>query len=161
MSSAVMSTFYPRRICTLERGKRYPTCCYGIRPNHFRFAYSDFALARALSTRNLSRININVSYDSACSYSVHVKARFAQHFPHLKNEIEKARFSIDSLHVNNHIEKCMYLYGSAYQEGIGHFHGVGTEQFWSENNQMGPQTRQMNPGHHHDKITEHHSDWNW
>jgi hypothetical protein len=26
---------------------------------------------------------------------------------------------------------------------------------------MGPQTRQMNPGHRHDKITEHHSDWNW
>jgi hypothetical protein len=55
----------------------------------------------------------------------------------------------------------MYLYSAAYQEGTGHFHGVGTEQYWSENNQMGSQTRQMNPGHRHDKITEHHSDWNW
>jgi hypothetical protein len=55
----------------------------------------------------------------------------------------------------------MYLYSASYQECAGHFHGVGTEQYWSENNQMGPQTRQMNPGHRHDQITEHHSDWNW
>jgi hypothetical protein len=55
----------------------------------------------------------------------------------------------------------MYLFSSSYQDCIGHFTGIGTEQYWSENNQMGPQTRQMNPGHRHDKITEHHSDWNW
>jgi hypothetical protein len=55
----------------------------------------------------------------------------------------------------------MYLFSSSSQECVGHFHGVRTEQYWSENNQMEPQTRQMNPGHRHDKITEHHSDWNW
>lgn len=55
----------------------------------------------------------------------------------------------------------MYLLSAAYQDCTGHFHGVGTEQYWSENNQMGPQTRQMNPGHRQDKIVAHHNDWNW
>jgi hypothetical protein len=55
----------------------------------------------------------------------------------------------------------MYLYAACYKMGIGHFHAVGTEQYWSENNQLGPQTRQMNKGHRQDKITVHHGDWNW
>jgi len=55
----------------------------------------------------------------------------------------------------------MYLYSASYQDSTGHFHGVGTEQYWAENNQMGPQTRQMNPGHRQDRISEHHGDWNW
>jgi hypothetical protein len=54
----------------------------------------------------------------------------------------------------------MYLFSTHYQEGIGHFHGVGTEQFWAEQNQMGGQVRQMNPGGRHDKIMGHFGDWN-
>jgi hypothetical protein len=128
----------------------------------YRFAYTDFALARALSTHHsFDDIDINISYDSACSYSVNVQDRFKTHIPHLTELIGRARFSIDSLHVNDHIDKCMYLFSTSYQDCVGHFHGVGTEQYWSENNQMGPQTRQMNPGYRHDKIIEHHSDWNW
>jgi hypothetical protein len=54
----------------------------------------------------------------------------------------------------------MYLFSTHYQEGIGHFHGVGTEQFWAEQNQMGGQIRQMNPGGRHDKVMSHFGDWN-
>jgi hypothetical protein len=115
----------------------------------------------ALGSRDLTNIAINISYDSACAYSVNVVSRFktCSDISALSDLIERAR--IDSLHINDHQEKCMYLYSSNYQECSGHFHGVGTEQYWSENNQMGPQTRQMNPGHRHDRIIEHHSDWNW
>lgn len=87
--------------------------------------------------------------------------RFREHFPKSKDIIERTKFSIDALHINDHLDRCTYLYGACYQECTGHFHGVGTEQYWSENNQMGPQTRQMNPGHRHDKIINHHSEWNW
>lgn len=82
-------------------------------------------------------------------------------FPTKKDLIARTQFSIDALHVNDHLDRCMYLLSAAYQDCTGHFHGVGTEQYWSENNQMGPQTRQMNPGHRQDKIIAHHNDWNW
>lgn len=111
--------------------------------------------------RILDGVAIFISYDSACSYAVYVIDRFSKHLPEHKDAIARAKFSIDALHINNHIDKCMYLYGASYQECTGHFHGVGTEQYWSENNQMGPQTRQMNPGHRHDKIISYHGDWNW
>ena len=114
-----------------------------------------------LKLQQLGRFDINIAYDSACSYSINIQSRFSNHFTKLKLIIAKSQFAIDSLHVNDHIEKCMYLFSTAYKDCMGHFHSVGTEQYLSENNQMGPQTRQMNKGHHQDKIMVHHSDWNW
>jgi hypothetical protein len=106
-------------------------------------------------------LEINVAYDSACSYSIKVKQRFKEHLPNHYEQIEDARFIIDSLHIHNHLDKCMYFFSAAYHDAIGRFAGVGVEQYWAENNQMGPQTRQMNKGHRQDKITLHHSQWNW
>ena len=126
-----------------------------------RFAYSDYALAQALRLCQLDNLNINITYDSACSYSINIRSRFSDNLKDLEPIIANSHFTIDSLHVNNHIKQCMYLYSSAYKECMAHFHGVGTKQYWSENNQMGPQTHRMNKGHRQDKITEHHSNWNW
>lgn len=128
-----------------------------------RFAYTDYALYRALSSRPMTNIFLDISYDSACSYSVNIVKRFRDcpPLPAMKHLVEHARFSIDALHINDHIDRCMYLFGASYQVGTGHFHGVGVEQYWAENNQMGPQTRQMNHEHRHEKISSHHSDWNW
>jgi len=108
-------------------------------------------------------VNVNVAYDSACSYSVNVQKRFEANIrsPRLDEIISRTRFTIDHLHVNDHIDKCMYLYSANFMENTAFFHGVGTEQYWAENNQLGPQTRQMNPGHRHDKINLHHGDWNF
>lgn len=111
--------------------------------------------------RILDGIYLFISYDSTCSLKVHIVERFEKHQPALASLVDRTIYSIDALHINDHIDKCTYLYGASYQECTGHFHGVGTEQYWAENNQMGPQTRQMNPGHRHDKIIGHHGDWNW
>jgi hypothetical protein len=110
--------------------------------------------------RDIENLPIAISYDSACSYSVNVKTRFAENLPSHHTAISKVRWVIDSLHVNDHVEKCMYIFSTNYQIGMGHFHGVGNEQFFAENNQMGPQTQQMNPGSRHDKLTAHFEDWN-
>ena len=118
-------------------------------------------MANAFASRDLTGVPINVSYDSACSYSINIVDRFSKHLPQQEEDIRRTRFSIDSLHVNNHLDKCTYFFGACYQLCSAHFHGVGTEQYWSVNNQMGPQSCQMNPGHRHDKIIEHHSFWNW
>jgi len=129
--------------------------------SYSRFVYTDYALARALGSLNLDNTYIFASYDSACSFEVKVLERWANKHPDVKHLLDRVQFSIDSLHVNDHQDKCIYLYGASYQECTGHFSGIGSEQYWSVNNLMGPQTRQMNPGHRHDKITEHHADWGW
>jgi hypothetical protein len=110
--------------------------------------------------RDVTKLPIAIAYDSVCSYSVNVKTRFVDNLPSHHAAISKTRWTIDSLHVNDHVEKCMYLFSTNYQQSIGHFHGVGNEQFFAENNQMGPQTQQMNPGSRHDKLTAHFEDWN-
>jgi len=125
------------------------------------YAYTDYALALAFSRRHLDEIDIDISYDSACSFDVKAKDRFTAKHPDKLHLIQKARFSIDALHVIDHKDLCMYFYSAAYQVGSGHFHGSGTEQYWSENNQMAGQTKQMNSGNRHDKIIEHHNYWNW
>lgn len=126
-----------------------------------RLAYVDYAYDRATKGRNLKGVDIKVAYDATCAWTAKISERFAKHFPETKELVDRSEFSIDALHINDHLDKCTYLYSAAYQDCTGHFHGVGTEQYWSENNQMGPQTRQMNPGHRHDKIISHHTDWNW
>lgn len=125
------------------------------------FAYTDFAVSRALRTRMLNGVKLNIAYDSACSYSVNVVDRFRKNIGDFVEYISTATFVIDALHIHNHREKCMYLFSANYKEAIGRLAAIGSEQYWSENNQLGPQTRQMNKGHRHDKISEHHSDWNW
>jgi hypothetical protein len=127
----------------------------------YRFAYSDYGLAHALRTRSVRDLPIMVAYDSACSYAVNLNARFAENIPDLQDVISRTRFVIDSLHIHDHIDKCTYKYSTEYQENTGHFHGVGVEQFWSVQNQSGPKTSQMNPGHRMDSITEDVGDWNW
>jgi hypothetical protein len=92
---------------------------------------------------------------------VNVGARFEENIPHLHDVISRARFAIDSLHVHDHVDKCMYTFSTEYMENAGHFHGVGVEQFWAVQNQSGPKTSQMNPGHRTDSITEDIEDWNW
>lgn len=129
--------------------------------NSARYAYIDFVTDRTTHGRRLEGVDVFISYDAVCALQAKIRKRFETHFPDSKDIINCAHFSIDALHINDHLDKCMYLYSANYQECTGHFHGVGTEQYWSENNQMGPQTRQMNPGHRQDKIIGHHSDWNW
>ncbi|KAJ7872006.1 hypothetical protein B0H14DRAFT_2344918 [Mycena olivaceomarginata] len=60
-----------------------------------------------------------------------------------------------------HQDSCSYLFGTAYMECVGHFHGESAEQYWPESNQLGPHVRQMNNGHRQDTMINHHGDWNY
>ena len=101
------------------------------------------------------------SYDNACSLCVNAVQRFVDYFPGEAEFVENIRWLIPLLHVQNHKDNCTYLYSSAYVHGAGHFHGETAEMTWVELNQLAPQTRQMNNGHHQDTIIDHHSHWNW
>jgi hypothetical protein len=100
------------------------------------------------------------TYDIACEYFIHLEDRFKAHFPALVTRLKKMRWGIPALHVRGHQDSCTYLFGTAYMECVGHFHGESAEQYWPESNQLGPHVRQMNNGHRQDTMIKHHGDWN-
>jgi hypothetical protein len=130
----------------------------------FSFVNMDFALARSMrqcGASQLSACSDVKSYDISCAYSVNIVERFTRSFPDCVDAIRRAVFLIPAVHVTNHKDNCMYRYSSVYTPNVGHFHGETAEHYWPELNQVGAQTRQMNNGHRHDTIIDHHSDWNW
>ncbi|KAK0207413.1 hypothetical protein IW262DRAFT_1282110, partial [Armillaria fumosa] len=68
---------------------------------------------------------------------------------------------VPKMHPNDHIEQCRYKYSLNYIEGMGRSHGEGIEPSWAETKQSGGSTRQMNHGHHHNKLNDFHNFWNW
>lgn len=100
------------------------------------------------------------TYDIACEYFIHIEERFQKNFPDLVPMIKRMRWGVPALHVQGHQDSCTYLFGTAYMECVGHFHGETAEQYWPEANQLGPHVRQMNNGHRQDTMINHHGDWN-
>ncbi|KAJ7243463.1 hypothetical protein C8J57DRAFT_1243408 [Mycena rebaudengoi] len=137
-----------------------------------RFANTDKVLAMDLENHRPNKsfqvqlklevddINEVTTYDIACEYFIHLEERFQANFPHLVPFIQQMRWGVPALHVQGHQDSCTYLFGTAYMECIGHFHGETAEQYWPEANQLGPHVRQMNNGHRQDTMIFHHGDWN-
>ncbi|KAJ7659305.1 hypothetical protein DFH06DRAFT_989992, partial [Mycena polygramma] len=137
-----------------------------------RFANTDAALARELHQRKPGKsfevalrfevddIDKVATYDIACEYFINLETRFDANFKDLLDDVKSIRWGVPALHVQGHQDSCNYLYGTAYMECIGHFHGETAEHYWPEANQLGPHTRQMNNGHRQDTLIVHHGDWN-
>ncbi|KAJ7138606.1 hypothetical protein C8R46DRAFT_1321618, partial [Mycena filopes] len=138
----------------------------------YRFSNTDRALAEELkqhqpnkSFKVTLRVEIDdvdqvTTYDIACEYFIHLEERFEKQFPELLPMIKRMRWGVPALHVQGHQDSCTYLFGTAYMECVGHFHGETAEQYWPEANQLGPHVRQMNNGHRQDTMINHHGDWN-
>jgi hypothetical protein len=143
-----------------------------------RFANADFALLTAVrklingldKTKPL-HLDSTLSYDINCAYNVNIPGRFAtmkeqgiisqDEHDALEPFLKHIVYIVPDLHVQGHQEGCLYLFGSAYTPGIGHFHGETAEHYWPSANQLGPQTTQMTNGHRQEVISTHHSDWNY
>ncbi|KAJ6555358.1 hypothetical protein DFH09DRAFT_1084916 [Mycena vulgaris] len=138
-----------------------------------RFANTDKALAMDLQKHRpgepfqvtlrmeVDDVDEVTTYDIACEYFINLEARFQAHFPELVPLVKRMRWGVPALHVQGHQESCTYLFGTAYMECVGHFHGETAEQYWPEANQLGPHVRQMNNGHRQDTMINHHGDWNY
>ncbi|KAG2018837.1 hypothetical protein CC2G_008224 [Coprinopsis cinerea AmutBmut pab1-1] len=141
-----------------------------------RFPNTDMALVRALllykivspdgSPHHIIAHDVVLSYDIACAYIRKLIDRVCAMFKEasvkgVNDVVKRIRCIIPAVHVHNHQDSCMYCFGPAYTQHIGHFHGETAEQPWVELNQLGPQIRQMNNGHRQDCIIDFFSDWNW
>ncbi|KAJ7111002.1 hypothetical protein C8R44DRAFT_633535, partial [Mycena epipterygia] len=137
-----------------------------------RFVNADYALASSMRQRKpgqgfkftlrmeIDDIEDVSTYDIGCAYTVFLKDRFKISFPDLVEDIAKMRWGVPALHIQGHQEDCTYLFGTAYMECVGHFHGETAEHYWPEANQLGPIVRQMNNGHRQDTLIYNHGDWN-
>ncbi|KAJ7815199.1 hypothetical protein B0H14DRAFT_3746508 [Mycena olivaceomarginata] len=121
-------------------------------PHAERFANADYALAMALRNRK-PREKFTFKFqaeigdlDEAATYDIAYQLQ----------SVKKMRWGVPALHVQGHQDSCTYLFGTAYMECVGHFHGETAEHYC----QLGPHVRQMNLGHRQDTIINHHGDWN-
>ncbi|KAF7371487.1 CxC2 domain-containing protein [Mycena venus] len=125
-------------------------------PHAERFANSNYALAMAVRKHKPTddftfKLQIEIDdVDHAATYDIAYELE----------SIKKMRWGVPALHVQGHQDSCTYLFGTAYMECVGHFHGETAEHYWPEANQLGPHVRQMNLGHRQDTIINHHGDWN-
>ncbi|KAJ7067568.1 hypothetical protein C8F01DRAFT_1342702 [Mycena amicta] len=143
----------------LHHGERYANADAALALELSKWCPSEeFEITLKLEIDDVEQVK---TYDIACEYVIYLHDRFAKHFPELVHLVDRIRWGIPALHVQGHQERCMYLFGTAYMDCIGHFHGESAEQYWPEANQLGPHVRQMNHGHRQDTLINHHGDWNW
>ena len=134
------------------------------------YAVGDASLEHALKQRPFgthaepSRPDTVLSYDMVCGYGVNIPNRAKNRSHYLGTlliALATMRFVIPALHIVNHIAKCMYVFGTNFLAMLGHFYGETAEHYWPELNQLGSFTKQMNAGHRHNTIINHHNDWNF
>ncbi|KAJ7339721.1 hypothetical protein DFH08DRAFT_1013175 [Mycena albidolilacea] len=133
-----------------------------------RFANADAALARMLRKITPGKdadIKVQLAYkaiDKVLTYDI-IKERF-QNSPDLEDVagiIDCIRWGIPALHVTGHKSDCTYLFGTAYMDCVGHFHGETAEAYWPSANKIGGHARQANNGHRQDMLVDNANDWNW
>ena len=120
----------------------------------------DFALAGALHGLD-EVIELLMTYDVMCKYSVHLLERFEQHFPRLVPLVEHIKLLLPKLHMLAHHEYCQTVYVLCYSWGAGLTSGESVEQPWAELNQAGLSTREMSLGSRHDTLNDLFNFWNW
>ncbi len=85
-SQCARHNFYlAQGIANLVKGETYIkfVCLLITEYYYHRYVRTDFALGSALGTESLRQRWIMISYDIWCQYSIHLKARMKQRFPHL------------------------------------------------------------------------------
>lgn len=103
------------------------------------------------------------TYDIACEYYAKLKERFraCPDLLDVADIIDRIRWGIPALHVTGHKSDCMYMFGTAYMDCVGHFHGETAEAYWPSANKLGGHARQANNGHRQDMLIDNANDWNW
>ncbi|KAF8584062.1 hypothetical protein K439DRAFT_1346986, partial [Ramaria rubella] len=97
----------------------------------------------------------------ACQFIINLAARFQEHFPCQVDIITCLTTLIPKMHIRGHKDDCLYWFSFNSTPCVGRTHEESLETPWSENNQAGASTREMNAGHRQDTLNNLFSDWNW
>lgn len=124
-----------------------------------RYHIVDYALAKACE--GVKSLSIVMTYDVACRYDKKQKDRFGMWLPEHSPLVLRILHRVPKMHLLAHKLDCQYFYALEQTEGMGMTHGETVEHPWSEGNQTGGSTQEMNPGHRFDQIDDYHTFWNW
>ena len=67
---------------------------------------------------------------------------------------------VPKFHVKAHKIECIFEFSSDFKEGTGCTDGEGQERVWADQNGLANSAREMNEGHRHDTLADHHDNKN-
>ncbi|KAG6822226.1 hypothetical protein H0H92_014727 [Tricholoma furcatifolium] len=127
-----------------------------------RYVNTDFCFATSLQQTEL--INLVVSYDIACQWSINLWERMKQYPADIRvipDASAQYRFLIPKFHLPGHILACQTTYSFNFNSCVGRTDGEGIERGWAHINPIATSTREMGPGARRDTLDDHFGDWNW
>ncbi|RDB18343.1 hypothetical protein Hypma_000426 [Hypsizygus marmoreus] len=116
------------------------------------------------SIKDTELVEVVVSYDIVCQWSIKVWDRMRQYLHHMHVDHEGGRnfvFLIPKFHLPAHIMACQTVFSFNYNTGVGRTDGEAPERGWSHINPVATSTREMGPGSRQDTLDDHFGDWNW
>ncbi|PBK66203.1 hypothetical protein ARMSODRAFT_1021793 [Armillaria solidipes] len=135
----------PLAVGDLQKGERYCNMDY-------------VALSAA---RSAETDKILFSYDIACQWKLNFHDRMLAFPPSMQIPVDKSiRFAIPKCHCKGHKRECQCIHSMNIQVA-GRTDGEGIERTWSEVNVVANSTKEMGPGHWHDKLDDQFAQHNW
>lgn len=115
------------------------------------------------SIRNKEILQLVISYDIVCQWSIHLKKRmFAlDHTFNVLNSGVLVKFLVPKFHLPAHVAACRTQFSFNLTKGVGRTDGKAPERVWSEADPLAPSTKEMGPGSRRDTLDFHFGDSNW
>lgn len=123
----------------------------------------DYILLATLILTTAQLLTLFISYDIACSYSVHFYRRVLKFPERLQFDFDDkdVRWAVPKFHLLAHGKKCQGRYSLNYQRGVGRTHGEGVESNWALLNQLALSTREMSAASRHEVLDDAMGQINW
>lgn len=156
----------PLSVGDLRHGERYVVdrrLAPLIDLSDFAISYVNMDFMFFCSLERSQHLDIVVSYDIACQWSVNLWERMSQ-YPqtmHVDRRTKTFSFLIPKFHLPAHIMPCQTVYSFNYNKHVGRTDGEAPERGWSQINPAATSTREMGPGSRRDTLDDHFGDWNW
>ncbi|KAF5384117.1 hypothetical protein D9615_003278 [Tricholomella constricta] len=103
-------------------------------------------------------IELVVSYDIACQWSIHIWKRMEKYPKRLHLDAEGRQhivFLVPKFHLPAHVMACQTVFSFNYNWGVGRTDGEAPERGWSHINPVATSTREMGPGSRQDTLDDH------
>ncbi|KAF8170968.1 hypothetical protein BJ912DRAFT_860833 [Pholiota molesta] len=136
----------PNGVAQLQKGERY--------------CNMDYIFYSTLKTTDVERFVI--SYDIACQWSIHLRARMARYSSDffMFQEGRRITYLVPKFHLPAHVAKCRTQFSFNFTKNVGRTDGESPERGWVGPNALAPSTKEMGPGTCRDTLDVHFGDEN-
>ncbi|KAF8870221.1 hypothetical protein BD779DRAFT_1614195 [Infundibulicybe gibba] len=126
-----------------------------------RYSNMDYLFYK--SVQGTEVMQLFVSYDIACQWSIHLKKRMftIDHTFDILDGHVNIKFLVPKFHLPAHVAACRTRYSFNFTKGVGRTDGEAPERGWSEVDPLAPSTKEMGPGSRRDTLDFHFGDSNW